>query len=252
MQPAWSTPSCASSPARRRRAVRWSKPPTRSRNASAILNGLWSAGRRTTAAPPPSLSATTTRHLPSIPSSSRPQWQIASGTPAPPPAARPSSSPPAIPPPASSPPTPTPPPPIPHHPPRSSASPQTRTLHADATALPATEGLFDLILCDVPCSGTGTLSPQPEIRHRLQPADLARQATRQREILTAALARLAPGGHLLYSTCSLEPEENEQVIAATASPHHLCRHGTPLAVTELRRSPLASPRPCPLPPLPQS
>jgi 16S rRNA (cytosine967-C5)-methyltransferase len=93
-------------------------------------------------------------------------------------------------------------------------SPQTRTLHADATQLPETEGLFDLILCDVPCSGTGTLSRNPEIRQRLQPADLARQATRQREILTAALTRLAPGGHLLYSTCSLEPEENEQVIAA--------------------------------------
>jgi 16S rRNA (cytosine967-C5)-methyltransferase len=99
-------------------------------------------------------------------------------------------------------------------------APQTRTLQADATQLPADLGLFDLILCDVPCSGTGTLSRNPEIRHRLQPSDLARQATRQREILTAALTRLAPGGHLLYSTCSLEPEENEQVIAAalTASP----------------------------------
>ncbi len=95
-----------------------------------------------------------------------------------------------------------------------STAPQTKTLHADATSLPASEGLFDLILCDVPCSGTGTLSRNPEIRQRLQPSDLARQATRQREILTAALARLAPGGHLLYSTCSLEPEENEQVIAA--------------------------------------
>ncbi len=93
-------------------------------------------------------------------------------------------------------------------------APQTRTLHADATALPEAEGLFDLILCDVPCSGTGTLSRNPEIRHRLQPSDLPRQATRQREILIAALARLSPGGHLLYSTCSLEPEENEQVIAA--------------------------------------
>jgi 16S rRNA (cytosine967-C5)-methyltransferase len=99
-------------------------------------------------------------------------------------------------------------------------SPKTQTLQADATQLPADAGLFDLILCDVPCSGTGTLSRNPEIRHRLQPSDLARQATRQREILTAALTRLAPGGHLLYSTCSLEPEENEQVVAAalTASP----------------------------------
>jgi len=93
-------------------------------------------------------------------------------------------------------------------------APEARTLHADATALPADLGLFDLILCDVPCSGTGTLSRNPEIRQRLQPSDLSRQSARQREILTAALSRMAPGGHLLYSTCSLEPEENEQVVNA--------------------------------------
>jgi 16S rRNA (cytosine967-C5)-methyltransferase len=93
-------------------------------------------------------------------------------------------------------------------------APQIRTLEADATRLPATELPFDLILCDVPCSGTGTLSRNPEIKQRLQPSDLARQATRQREILSAALTHLAPGGHLLYSTCSLEPEENEDVVAA--------------------------------------
>jgi 16S rRNA (cytosine967-C5)-methyltransferase len=90
---------------------------------------------------------------------------------------------------------------------------QVRTLEADATRLPESEGLFDLILCDVPCSGTGTLGRNPEVRHRLQPSDLARQATRQKQILTSALGRLAPGGYLLYSTCSLEPEENEQVVA---------------------------------------
>ncbi len=88
-----------------------------------------------------------------------------------------------------------------------------RTLHADASQLPAGEGLFDLILCDVPCSGTGTLGRNPEIRHRLQPSDLPRQAIRQIEILGAALTRLAPGGSLVYSTCSLEPEENEQVVS---------------------------------------
>jgi 16S rRNA (cytosine967-C5)-methyltransferase len=87
-----------------------------------------------------------------------------------------------------------------------------QTAVADATKLPASAGLFDLILCDVPCSGTGTLARNPEIRLRLTPEDLPRQATRQRAILTAALARLAPGGRLVYSTCSLEPEENEQVI----------------------------------------
>jgi len=92
-------------------------------------------------------------------------------------------------------------------------APQVRTLEADATKLPATEPPFDLILCDVPCSGTGTLGRNPEIKQRLQPSDLARQATRQREILASALTHLAPGGHLLYSTCSLEPEENENVVA---------------------------------------
>lgn len=94
-----------------------------------------------------------------------------------------------------------------------------RTMGADATKLPADAGLFDLILCDVPCSGTGTLARNPEIRHRLEPADLGRQARRQREILTAALQRLSPGGRLLYSTCSLEPEENEQIIRSVLDAH---------------------------------
>jgi 16S rRNA (cytosine967-C5)-methyltransferase len=73
---------------------------------------------------------------------------------------------------------------------------------------------FDLILCDVPCSGTGTLARNPEIRHRLRVEDMARQAERQRAILSGALRRLAPGGRLVYSTCSLEPEENERVVEA--------------------------------------
>ena len=89
---------------------------------------------------------------------------------------------------------------------------KVRILEADAAQLPANEGNFDLILCDVPCSGTGTLARNPEIRHRLQPSEFQRQAVRQREILTAALKRLRPGGRLLYSTCSLEPEENEEVV----------------------------------------
>jgi len=97
------------------------------------------------------------------------------------------------------------------------AAPNVRVAQADAACLPATDGPFDLILCDVPCSGTGTLGRNPEIKERLRPSDLARQAQRQREILSAALARLAPGGRLLYSTCSLEPEENEQVIDAVLS-----------------------------------
>ncbi|MBN9616465.1 MAG: RNA methyltransferase [Acidobacteriales bacterium 59-55] len=84
---------------------------------------------------------------------------------------------------------------------------------ADATAAGDEDGeRFDLILCDVPCSGTGTLAANPEIRHRLKPEEFARQAARQRAILSAALNRLTPGGRLVYSTCSLEPEECERVV----------------------------------------
>jgi 16S rRNA (cytosine967-C5)-methyltransferase len=85
---------------------------------------------------------------------------------------------------------------------------------ADAVDAKAVEGSFDLILCDAPCSGTGTLAGNPEIRHRLKVEDLGRQAERQRAILRAALKRLAPGGRLVYSVCSLEPEEGELVVEA--------------------------------------
>lgn len=88
--------------------------------------------------------------------------------------------------------------------------------HADATAL-TEDSVFDLALADVPCSGTGTLGRNPEIRHRLRPEDFARQAERQRSILQAVLRAVRPGGRVVYSTCSLEPEENEQVIAAALS-----------------------------------
>jgi 16S rRNA (cytosine967-C5)-methyltransferase len=90
---------------------------------------------------------------------------------------------------------------------------------ADASAVSVKDerdAKFDLILCDVPCSGTGTLARNPEIRHRLRVEDLARQAARQNAILRGAIARLAVGGRLVYSTCSLEPEENEQVVEAVA------------------------------------
>ncbi len=82
---------------------------------------------------------------------------------------------------------------------------------ADATSL-EDDGLYDLVLADVPCSGTGTLGRNPEIRHRLRLDDLARQAERQLAILRGALRAACHGGRVVYSTCSLEPEENERVV----------------------------------------
>jgi 16S rRNA (cytosine967-C5)-methyltransferase len=94
-----------------------------------------------------------------------------------------------------------------------------RSAVLDASTAPAaeSEAAFDLILCDVPCSGTGTLARNPEIRHRLRPEDFTRQAVRQCDIFLGAARCLAPGGRLVYSTCSLEPEENEQVVVAAAA-----------------------------------
>jgi 16S rRNA (cytosine967-C5)-methyltransferase len=86
-------------------------------------------------------------------------------------------------------------------------------LTADALFLPYGPD-FDRVLADVPCSGTGTLARNPEIKWKLKPEDLQDLQSRQVAILRAAMRYVAPGGRLVYSTCSLEPEENEQVIAA--------------------------------------
>jgi 16S rRNA (cytosine967-C5)-methyltransferase len=72
---------------------------------------------------------------------------------------------------------------------------------------------FDRILVDAPCSGTGTLARHPEIRWRLRPEQLLRSREQQSRMLTMALAQLARSGRLVYSTCSIEPEENEGVVA---------------------------------------
>lgn len=86
----------------------------------------------------------------------------------------------------------------------------------DATQpLPFARG-FDRILVDAPCSGTGTLSRNPEIKWRLKPEDIADLHTRQVAILRNALACLNPGGLLVYSTCTLEKEENEDVVSEAA------------------------------------
>ena len=90
----------------------------------------------------------------------------------------------------------------------------------DAVALDATSALpfvaggdeFDRVLADAPCSGTGTLRGNPEIKWRLSTEDLNRLAELQLSVLERAASSVAVGGRLVYSTCSIEREENEDVV----------------------------------------
>jgi 16S rRNA (cytosine967-C5)-methyltransferase len=87
--------------------------------------------------------------------------------------------------------------------------------------------LFDRVLVDAPCSGTGTLGRNPEIRWRLRPSDIEELREKQWRILQNALSVLAAGGRLVYSTCSLEQRENEDVVERAIS-------GTSFSVVEQR------------------
>jgi 16S rRNA (cytosine967-C5)-methyltransferase len=91
-----------------------------------------------------------------------------------------------------------------------------RPVAADAAAeLPLATGVaFDRVLVDAPCSGTGTLRRNPEIKWRLTAADPARFAALQGALLDRAAERVRLGGRLVYSTCSLEIEEDEAVAQA--------------------------------------
>jgi 16S rRNA (cytosine967-C5)-methyltransferase len=91
--------------------------------------------------------------------------------------------------------------------------PNVRLVELDATQNLPFGVRFDRILLDAPCSGTGTLARHPEIRWRLRPQQLTELRALQARMLRVALAHLAPGGRLVYSTCSIEPEENQDVIA---------------------------------------
>jgi 16S rRNA (cytosine967-C5)-methyltransferase len=99
---------------------------------------------------------------------------------------------------------------------------QWRNVHwvvADGTQPLPFRRSFDKILVDVPCSGTGTLQRHPELRWRLKPEALPALASLQRSLLESAVQYPKPEGTLVYSTCSLEPEENETVVAGFLSSH---------------------------------
>jgi 16S rRNA (cytosine967-C5)-methyltransferase len=87
-----------------------------------------------------------------------------------------------------------------------------RRLGATCVDLAAGPGAFDRILIDAPCSNTGVLRRRVEARWRVQPEEIKRLSKAQSALLSQAAPELKPGGTLVYSTCSLEPEENQEVV----------------------------------------
>jgi 16S rRNA (cytosine967-C5)-methyltransferase len=97
---------------------------------------------------------------------------------------------------------------------------EARNVHAfvgDARE-PAVMGM-DAVLVDVPCTGTGTFRRHPDARWRLKVSDLAVMGALQRAIIRAAATAVRPGGLLVYSTCSLEPEENDAQVESFLAEH---------------------------------
>ena len=92
---------------------------------------------------------------------------------------------------------------------------KTVLVSPDGNDLPAAS--FDAILIDVPCSNTGVLGKRPEARWRINSAQIAELTAQQRSLLRAACQRLKPAGRVVYSTCSIEPEENEQIVRQVLS-----------------------------------
>ena len=110
-----------------------------------------------------------------------------------------------------------------------SGAANVRVVQADARAAPAFHPVFDAILIDAPCSGLGTIRRDPDVRWRRSESDLATLADRQREMLASLATIVRPGGRLVYSTCSSEPEENEAVVQDFLAAHPEFRRETPPA-----------------------
>jgi 16S rRNA (cytosine967-C5)-methyltransferase len=94
-----------------------------------------------------------------------------------------------------------------------------RVVQADARGTPPYGAVFDAVLLDAPCSGLGTIRRDPDVRWRRHETDLAGLAAAQLEMLARLATVVRPGGRLIYSTCSSEPEENEQVVEAFLAGH---------------------------------
>jgi 16S rRNA (cytosine(967)-C(5))-methyltransferase len=88
-----------------------------------------------------------------------------------------------------------------------------QVLQADDLHKESLKGRMDWVLVDVPCSGSGTLRRNPDMKWKFHPSVLERLLLEQREIFSQAVEFLAPKGHLVYATCSILPQENEQQIS---------------------------------------
>lgn len=110
-------------------------------------------------------------------------------------------------------------------------APDVRVAVADASYPPLADQAVDVALVDAPCSATGTIAKHPDARWRLKPSAIAELAERQRAILDGAATTVRPGGALIYITCSLEPEENEDQVESFLARHpDFTRDGADLAV----------------------
>jgi 16S rRNA (cytosine967-C5)-methyltransferase len=106
---------------------------------------------------------------------------------------------------------------------------QTEAVVADAVEWPGSQGLFDGILVDAPCTSTGTIRRHPDVAWLRQEADIAALVSLQKRLLQKSVTLLKPGGTLIYCTCSLEPEEGEHAVSTLLA-----------AESTLRRAPVAA------------
>jgi 16S rRNA (cytosine967-C5)-methyltransferase len=112
---------------------------------------------------------------------------------------------------------------------KESGAQRVRVVQANARALPPFLDIFDAVLVDAPCSGLGTIRRDPDVRWRRSEADFQGLAEAQRAMLAQAASVVRPGGRLIYSTCSSEPEENEDVVRDFLAAHSGFERARPAA-----------------------
>ena len=119
---------------------------------------------------------------------------------------------------------------------RRSGARSIRVVRADVEAPLPFAGLFDCVLLDAPCSGLGTVRRDPDIKWRRSADELVTLAGAQLRMLERVAATVRPGGRVVYSTCSSEPEENEEVVTRFLAAHPQFRRGQPPELSDRVRA----------------